>query len=262
MFLYYIQYFMKKILIVLPVLLILTGCGLQRNTNNENDATSWEVAQQTWTRISSWDITQEIEKTGLNIQKDNSNDSNKAVWKITKQTTIEINSWDTHQDIKKTWFEIVSIDEFWYKYTNYDIWFSLKIPKKSDYVPWEYISYIWVQSWNIRKLYNKEKTNWFLSFDIYNIQNESEISDIVETRYKQWFQKINEEITREKLPPRENDTIIISVKSKGGILYGNKIRYSPTKKTLIIRNMWHDPMFLVYGIVLDWDVVDSFKFIK
>lgn len=196
-----------------PVLAILAGCSVQIGTNQDNSL-SWKFIQQTWTEESIWNIIQEI---------------------------------------KKTWFEIMPINSEWNVYINYDLWFSINIPKNHDHFSWEIIGLL---SGNEIVFTTKEYWNRITSIRFNQARNTDEVNEIMKKKYPT-------DVSRKMNYYAGRNGFEIELESENIIWLGNDLMiYSADKMLIINLPGGHDPNFWLRWESVDWIVRNSFKFLN
>ena len=140
---------------------------------------------------------------------------------------------------------ITAIDNNTNVYTNKTFGFSIIIPTKSDYFSGAYeIS----EEWNTIQIKNTTR------FTVYNINAEDEIGGILK-------KELGQDCTRTKESTANANTFNIKAESKWLPLSPYAAWYSPSKKMLVVWNIWQDPKFMVNNEAWDSKVAASFKFL-
>jgi hypothetical protein len=192
-------------------------------------------------------------------------------------------------DIQKTGFKMESIDEKWNLYTNYDVGFSIKLPKKDDYSGEigilkdkdEDIFYIWSHKDIISKKYNRIFDLNTLDrpiIDTYkiifkkNIKNDNDLENFIKERYGEYCslgekQKTSYEDTIDVMIDKsswtdfDHDNNEFDPKDVCFLNYATQLKYFPSKKMIATWNIGQAVNFMIDGEGVDEEISDSFHFI-
>lgn len=159
-----------------------------------------------------------------------------------QQTGTEIS---TGTNVQNPTNNVIAVEKDTKLYVNKKFGFSIMIPTKSDYFSGAYeIS----EEWNTIQIKNTTR------FTVYNINTEDEIGAILK-------KELGQDCTRTKESTANANTLKIKAVSKWFPLSPYAVWYSPSKKMVVVWNIWQDPKFMVNNEAWDSKVEASFKFL-